>query len=234
MSHQEDYKAKKTEDENYEVHPIFPIPVYTRENFIKDGEFPILDEIVNTPRGPTFDSNSLYGDRSENTYILNQPGMWGLKHKLNKYVNEYANCVLGLAGEYTISQSWLSVKTPGQKHIMHTHGNSIISGTFYFNNKDDAEGLTFMKTEVSNTYQMVPLKNPNVNNQFSFNEVTLKVENYMLCLFPSYLAHKVQGNNTKNDRYCLAFNAVPKYALGVDTELTELEFKRIDRDADEI
>ncbi len=234
MSQQEQYIAQKTEDENYEVHPIFPIPVYTRENFIKIEDYPYLNELAELPRAPAFDSNSMYGDRSENSYILNIPSLWGLKHKINKYINEYANCVLGLAGEYVISQSWLSVKVPGQKHIMHTHGNSIISGTFYFNNTDDAEGLTFIKTEVTNTYQMVPLKNPNVNNQFSFSEITLKIENNMLCLFPSYLAHKVQGNNTKNDRYCIAFNAVPRYALGYDQELTELEFKRVDRTDDEV
>lgn len=234
MSNQEKYIPQKAEDENYEIHPIFPIPIYTREKFIEDDEFPYLSEVVDLPKGPEVDSNSLYGDRSENTYVLNTPALWGLKHKISKYINEYANCVLGLAGEYVISQSWVSIKTPGQKHIMHTHGNSIVSGTFYFNNLEDAEGLTFMKTEVSNTYQMVPLKNPNINNQFSFNEVTLKIENNMLCLFPSYLAHKVQGNTTKSDRYCIAFNAVPRYALGFEKELTELEFKRVDRADDEI
>jgi uncharacterized protein (TIGR02466 family) len=234
MSQQEQYTPKKSEDENYEIHPIFPIPVYTRENFVNLEDHPYLNELSDLPRAPSFDSNSMYGDRSEHSYILNTPGLWPLKHQITKYINEYANCVLGLAGDYVISQSWLSVKVPGQKHIMHSHGNSIISGTFYFNNNDDAEGLTFIKTEVTNTYQMVPLKNPNVNNQFSFNEVTLKIENNMLCLFPSYLAHKVAGNDTKNDRYCIAFNAVPRYALGFDKELTELEFKRVDRTNDEI
>jgi uncharacterized protein (TIGR02466 family) len=229
MSKQEDYTLVNSGNTEYEVHAVFPTPIYTRENMITDDEFPFLKELPHIPRTPTVDATSLYGDRSQNSYILDHPALLDLKNKISTYVNEYANLILGLAGEYAITQSWVSIKTPGQRHIMHSHANSIISGVFYFNNKEDAEGLTFIKTDVSNTWQMVPLKNPNVNNQFSFNEITLKVENNMLCVFPSWLAHKVQGNETKHERYSIAFNVVPKYALGYEHELTELEFKRIDK-----
>ncbi len=229
MSKQEDYVPKGSGNQNFEVHAIFPTAVYIRENLVVECEEELAG-MAEVPRAPAFDTNSLYGDRSENSYILDNPGVRDFKKQLTVYLNEYANTILGLAGEYVITQSWLSIKTPGQRHIMHSHGNSIISGVFYFNNNSDAEGLTFIKTEVSNTWQMSPLKNPNVNNQFSFNEVTLKVENNMLVMFPSWLAHKVEGNATKNERYSIAFNAIPKYALGYEHELTELEFDRIRRD----
>lgn len=229
MSSQEDYRAMASGDENFEIHGIFPIPVYTRENFIEEKEFP-LENLLTLPLTPAHDKTGLYGGVTENTYVLDLPFLWPLKKKIEKYILEYANCVLGLAGEFAITQSWLSVKEPGQKHIMHSHGNSIVSGTFYFNNHEDAAGLTFMKSEISNTYQLFPLRNPNVNNQFSFTEVTLKVENYMLCLFPSYLAHKVEDNKTEHTRYCLAFNAMPKYALGFEKDLTEMEYKRVGRE----
>lgn len=229
MSKQEDFTPKSSGNQDYEVHAIFPTPVYIRENLVVDCEED-LKNIIHVPRAPTFDSNSLYGDRSENSYILDNPVLRPFKNQLTVYINEYANIILGLAGEYVITQSWLSIKQPGQRHIMHTHGNSIISGVFYFNNESDTEGLTFMKTEVTNTWQMTPLKNPNVNNQFSFNEITVKVENNMLILFPSWLAHKVAGNSTKNERYSIAFNAISKYALGYEHELTELEFNRITRE----
>ena len=160
------------------------------------------------------------------------PALLPLKLKIQQHVTEYANCVMALAGDYVITQSWLSIKKPGQRHIMHSHGNSIISGTFYFDNTESAEGLTFIRTEVSNSWQMMPLRNPHVNNQFSFTEITVDVENNMMILFPSYLAHKVSGNDTKNERYCLAFNCVPRFGLGFEKDLTEMEYKRIDRDHD--
>lgn len=230
MSKQEDYVVKGSADKNYEVHAIFPVPIYTRENIIKDKEIPFLEEVLESPMTPYIPAHELYGDKSENSYLLDQYGFNDLKIKLEIYLQEYANIILGLAGEYTITQSWLSVKKPNQQHVMHSHANSIISGVFYFNNIDEAEGLTFMKNRnATDTWSMAPLVNPNVNNQFSFNEITLKVENYMVVMFPSYIAHRVTTNKSDKNRYSIAFNAVPKYALGWERELTELEFRRVDR-----
>jgi uncharacterized protein (TIGR02466 family) len=230
MSKQEDYIVKASTDAGYEVHPIFPVPIYTRENIIKEKEIPFLEEVVNSPMTPYVPAHDLYGDKSENSYILDQFGFNALKIKLEIYLQEYANVILGLAGEFAITQSWLSIKKSNQQHIMHSHANSIVSGVFYFNNVEDASGLTFMKNRTAtDTWSMSPLVNPNVNNQFSFNEITLKVENHMVVMFPSYIAHKVTENKTDKPRYSIAFNAVPKYALGWEQELTELEYRRVDR-----
>jgi uncharacterized protein (TIGR02466 family) len=229
MSKQEDYIAKKSDSDDYEVHGLFPIPVYIRENYLEEKDLKILEEIKTLPRTELVDTPN-YGDRSENSYVLNLPYLIPLKLKIQQHITEFANCVMALAGPYEITQSWLSVKRPGQRHIMHSHGNSIISGTFYFDNQEGVDGLTFMKTEVANCWQMNPLRNPNINNQFSFTEITVNIENNMLILFPSYLCHKVAGNESQHERYCLAFNCVPKYGLGREGDLTELEFSRINRD----
>ncbi len=230
MSKQEDFNIIGSGNLDYEVHAIFPIPIYTRENMDISEFSAALSELCGAPKNPENGSAFLYGDRSENSFILDHPGLFQLKNKISLYVNEYANSVLGLAGEFSITQSWISIKSTGQRHIAHSHANSIISGVFYFNNVDNIPGLTFVKNDVSNTWQMIPLKNPKINNQFSFNEITLKTENNMLCIFPSYLNHKVEENKLTQDRYSIAFNAVPKYALGFEKELTELEFKRVDRE----
>jgi hypothetical protein len=74
---------------------------------------------------------------------------------------------------------------------------------------------------------MAPLVNQNVQNQFTYNEVTLSVENNMVCMFPSFLPHRVSQNNTNDTRYSIAFNAMPTYALGSEDNLTECEFLRI-------
>ena len=229
MSKQEDFVLRKNEGEpTYEVHGLFPVPVYTKENLISTDDLSLLDAIKNVSTDPTA-ANWDYGDRSENTYILDLPGLSKLKLKLDECLQEYANQVMGLAGEYSITQSWLSIKRESQRHVMHSHSNSIISGVFYFGNVDDATGLTFSKNSVSNTWQMTPLLNPNVQNNFTFTDITLKVENSMVCMFPSWLAHRVEPNKTNNTRYCIAFNACAKYALGSEKDLTELEFFRLDR-----
>jgi uncharacterized protein (TIGR02466 family) len=229
MSKQEDFTVKKYGDETaYEIHSIFPIPVYTKENLINDIDIPALSNIDSLPK-ELYAANWDYGERSENPYILDLPSFLKLKNVINTSLQEYANQVMGFAGEYVITQSWLSIKKPMQRHIMHSHANSIISGVFYFGNDEDASGLSFSKNAVSNTWQMAPLMNPNVQNNFTFTEITLKVENHMLCMFPSWLAHRVEANQSKKNRYSIAFNAVPKYSLGSETDLTELEYFRLDR-----
>jgi uncharacterized protein (TIGR02466 family) len=231
MSKQEDYIPKKSDSDNYEVHGLFPIPVYIRENYMDESSLKTVSTLKDLPRSPHVENVSQYGDRSENSYVLNMPHMLATKLKIQQHVCEYANCVLALAGDYVITQSWLSIKTPGQRHIMHSHGNSVISGTFYFDNTDGADGLTFIKTEVANCWQINPLKNPHVNNQFSFTEITVNIQNNMLILFPSYLCHKVAGNESKNERFCLAFNAMPKFGLGHENSLTEFEYRRAQQDS---
>jgi uncharacterized protein (TIGR02466 family) len=230
MSQQEDFTVPASTTEGYEVHAIFPIAVYTKENIIDPDDFPVLDMIKDTPMAKSLKTN-LYGDKSENTYLLDQPAMDKLRAVIQQNIDEYANRVLGLAGKFAISQSWLSVKHPGQEHVTHSHANSIISGVFYFGNEAEVEGLTFSKNAyVASTWMMDPLLNPNISNQFSFTEITLKVENCMICLFPSYLAHKVTTNTSANDRYSIAFNVVPRYGLGLEGDLTDLEFRRVNRE----
>lgn len=230
MSQQEDFTVPPIRSENYEVHAIFPIAVFTKENIINPEDFPVLELIKETPLAKSPKIN-MYGSKSENTYLLDQPAMVKLRDIIQENLNEYANRVLGLAGDFAISQSWLSIKHPEQEHVMHSHSNSIISGVFYFGNEGDVSGLTFSKNAyVSTTWQLDPLLNPNISNQFSYTEISLKVENTMLCLFPSYLAHKVTANTTDKPRYSIAFNAVPRYGLGVEGDLTELEFKRVNRE----
>lgn len=230
MSQQEDFSILQSTVQDYEVHAIFPIGVYTKENILDPDDYPELEDTKNIPvaKGAKIES---YGDKSENTYVLDQPALIRVKKLLEANLNEYANNVLGLAGPYAITQSWVSVKHPGQQHVMHSHANSIISGVFYFGNDKSVSGLTFSKNAyVASTWQLDPLLNPNIATQFSFTEITLQVENTMVCLFPSFLAHKVDTNTTDKPRYSIAFNAVPRYALGLEGDLTELEFRRVARD----
>lgn len=223
MSNQEDFTTGGNLTD-YEVHPLFAQPVFTIDELM-NTDVPALREILGYPMGECDAFN--YGDRSENTYILNNPEFHDLKQEIHKALQDYANNVLGYAGRFSITQSWISVKRPGYQHIAHAHANSIISGVYYFSNDDTAEGLTFCKQNVSGTYMMAPLANPNVKNQFTFSEVTLSVTNNMLCMFPSYLPHRVSQNTSKANRYSIAFNALPTYALGSEVDLTEAEYLRI-------
>ena len=58
-------------------------------------------------------------------------------------------------------------------------------------------------------------------NPYVQTVATIPVANHEILLFPSYLPHSVPDMATTKDRWCLAFNTVPK-VLGSRNTLTEL------------
>jgi len=202
-----------------EIVSIFPTPVFVKHNAITYGDLmairPLVDNFSDTGL------QQIYGNTTADTYILNHSTLSVVRQKLLGYVHEYTTNVLGLAGEYDITQSWISVKQPGQAHLKHNHANSVVSGVLYFDNEDDTEGLVFLKNESVNGLTLSPIKDTNVNNIYSANTVTLGIKNFMLTLFPSSLMHTVDPNSHSSNRYSLAFNTMPKYQLGMAQSLTE-------------
>lgn len=213
------------------IAPIFPIPIYLKRHAVEDSDVnPLRQLAVNETHKVS--SIDYYGEMSKNNYLLDSDHCVNLKRKLKQYVQEYAYCYLGYQGQFEFTQSWVSVKKPGQEHHPHSHTNSMISGVLYFDNEGDCEPINFLKPGTSSNlpyYTMTPVRNE-VNNEFTFSQVSFAVENYMLILFPSYLMHFVSTNKSYVNRYSMAFNTVPKYSLGNSDELTELDFTRLGKD----
>ena len=93
------------------------------------GIIPFLD--AQAPNSGSDVAN--YGERSNNSYILNEPECVEVKKFVLQHVKEFAeNTLLYDYNTWEISQSWVSRKQPGQHHTMHTHPNSLISGVFYW------------------------------------------------------------------------------------------------------
>ena len=115
---------------SYEVLELFPTPVYTTEMPAGlSGIIPFLDAQV--PNSGSDVAN--YGERSNNSYILNEPECVEVKKFVLQQVKEFAeNVMLYDYDTWELSQSWVSRKQPGQHHMMHTHPNSLISGVFYY------------------------------------------------------------------------------------------------------
>jgi uncharacterized protein (TIGR02466 family) len=208
-----------------EIANLFPIPLYAKFDAVPDYKVECLREFINLPPHELVDN---WGDVSINNYFLNQEKCQDLKNQLLLYVNDMANNVLGFAGEYAITQSWVSTKRPYQSHQLHTHPNSIISGVYYFDNVEDTSSITFVKTNTTTlTYSLKPISNGE-HNMYTAEEIHINVKNNMLLLFPSYLQHRVSINETQVNRYSLAFNCMPRYQLGMQNDLTELKMPKFD------
>jgi uncharacterized protein (TIGR02466 family) len=168
-----------------------------------------------------------YGERSKNSYILDEPELKDLKYFILQLVNEYGK-LMGFDYEsYRFSQSWISFKRPGQHHTIHSHPNSLISGVFYFGEPaDETSAIKFHKFESGvNVPYLSPKIVKNVKDlKFSHKEFLIKFEPGLLLLFPSHLHHSVPLNKTEKTRCSVAFNVVPNVGFGDESMLTELKF----------
>ena len=203
-----------------EILNLFPIPVYVQQNAVEEDDIKNLRDVELLPE---HDFTANYGFQSTSSYILDLPENGALREKIKYYINDFANNALALAGEYEITQSWVSIKKPYQMHHAHIHPNSIISGVLYFDNVTSAESIIFHKNIDATDYVMRPVVDRTKDTIYQHSEVMIQVDNYMLLLFPSYLKHGVMTNQSEVNRYSLAFNAVPKYQLGLQNDLTQLE-----------
>ena len=203
-----------------EILNLFPIPVYVQKNAVEEDDIKNLRDVELLPE---HDFTANYGFQSSSSYILDFPTNSKLREKIKYYINDFANNALSFAGEYEITQSWVSIKKPYQMHHPHIHPNSIISGVLYFDNVGSCEGIIFHKNVDATDFVMRPVLNKLKDSVYQHTEAMIQVENYMLLLFPSYLKHGVMTNQSEVNRYSLAFNAVPKYQLGLQNDLTQLE-----------
>lgn len=162
-----------------------------------------------------------YGSRTEDTNLLDLEKYSTLKNWINEQLTIYAHEILGWKFKnITITQIWVSLKKPGDKHLLHKHPNSLISGVFYW--QDNIGSMHLKRPDLPQNFE-IEIEN---FNEYSNNWIEIKPEKGLLCLFPSYLEHFVSENNTTKDRYCLPFNSMIFEKIGFENNLTALDLRR--------
>lgn len=210
---------------NYEILELFPTPVFTTALPLEFANIvpwfykqEMLSEEIDSPN---------YGERSKNSYILNEPECSDLGNHILSIVPAFGK-MLGLDyGSYKFSQSWLSYKHPGQHHTVHTHPNSLISGVLYFGEPvEKTPAIKFHKPIMGTNVSYIAPKEiaDKRESKYGWKEFSIEFTPGLLLLFPSYLNHSVPINKTDTTRCSLAFNIVPTVGFGDETLLTELKF----------
>ena len=209
---------------NYQVLELFPTPVFTTN---VPPSFSTLLPLFYQQEMLNKEVDSInYGERSKNSYILDEPEYISLKNYILSLINEYSYEVLGYNyKEYKFGQSWISYKHPGQQHTMHSHPNSLISGVFYFG--EVAEDTPSIKFHPAASGVNSPTIRPSMKpgpRKYTHEHFTITPTPGLLLLFPSYLHHSVPLNKSNITRCSLSFNSIPTIGFGGEMELTELKF----------
>jgi uncharacterized protein (TIGR02466 family) len=102
-----------------------------------------------------------------------------------------------------ITNMWSIINKGGAWNQKHHHSNSDISAAYYVNAHDDCGDIVFYDPRPARVYKYPIAKSPNKLNA-TINSV--KPENGLLVLFPSYLEHSVNPNNSNKKRVVISFN----------------------------
>jgi uncharacterized protein (TIGR02466 family) len=221
-------KKVMLEQKTIEVLPLFPSPLFTAL-YTKNDLSKTIDFLDNSEMMGTMTQD--YGHHSKDTYILEAKECEPLKNFIIDSVNFFGkNIMMYDYEEYSLSQSWISIKNPGQHHTMHTHPNSLISGVFYYGEDDpDMPAISFHKpifaTNVS--YISPKYQNDRRKSEYAWDVFSVNYSPGLLLIFPSHVFHSVPVNKSKMPRKSIAFNVMPKEKIGDTFNLTELLFKKV-------
>ena len=105
--------------------------------------------------------------------------------------------------EVKITSMWAIINEHGAFNQRHHHGNSDLSAAYYVTAKENCGDIVFYDPRPAPVYRHPIAKSPNILNA-SVNSV--QPEEGLLVLFPSYLEHSVNPNNSSSKRIVISFN----------------------------
>tara|TARA_E500000331_G_scaffold314599_1_gene324046 strand:+ start:381 stop:1010 length:630 start_codon:yes stop_codon:yes gene_type:complete len=203
---------------NYDIQPLFPIPVYITSI---DRKFTKKElQFVNEQK--KYCVNNTGNFHTKDTYILNRPEFINIKKFIEEVCQSYLDNVICPKKDIKIyvTQSWLNYTEQNQFHHEHSHDNSFASGVLYFDSDKDTDSIKFLNP--NSHRQISPEIDETKYNLWNSNSWFFSVETGQVVMFPSSTIHKVDIKKNSNVRISLAFNTFLKGKIGSNIDLTEL------------
>ena len=161
---------------------------------------------------------------SDNLFMTDHPAVIWLRQCCDRAVLDYARHA-GIDYDLEwILQGWANVNMRGDYHNLHNHPHSWLSGTYYVSVPDQSDADTFrsdLNPSAISFFDPRPQANvllPDIKDATPFNSHTYAVtpEPGQMIIFPSWLAHRVAINRSKQERISLSFNVMLQGAYGFD------------------
>lgn len=149
---------------------------------------------------------------SKDTHILNASSLSNLKRHLEKQLLDFKNNILGIEQELYITESWIAKTLPSGHHAIHNHPNSMFSGVIYLQAPVDSSILFHYENDLFKWFNFHFTYNK--LTEFNSNNTKVVVEENDLIIFPSWLDHSVEINNSNTERVVLGFNTFIKGNFG--------------------
>ncbi len=118
--------------------------------------------------------------------------------KVAQFLKYDRNCRLNM-------QAWANINGYGAYNLVHTHPNCHLTGCYYVKTPDNAGGIFFEDPRAQACVFLAPSEE---RSPYTHNKVRLPAEAGKIYIFPAWLQHGVEPNESQEDRITVAFNAV--------------------------
>tara|TARA_B100001057_G_scaffold499738_1_gene611533 strand:+ start:1331 stop:1924 length:594 start_codon:yes stop_codon:yes gene_type:complete len=138
-----------------------------------------------------------------------RPGQSANIDRLVSHLNmEVGNCArqTGL-GPLSIMNIWLNINPPGSYNHLHNHVGATLSGVYYIHGENNQGNIQFERNDGAE-YHIPDVVEK--STYFTSTMATYACKTGALYVFPGWLKHKVEGNQSNTDRISISFNYGPE------------------------
>lgn len=195
---------------NVHRYNLFPVPVlhtnFGMAELLRKEMVPFFKDIEATDtrtQAGKYPFGS-YTSFFNNEDIIGLPQLDILRTFIKETVQDMHQSV-GLTGNLGFTNSWFSINRKHSYHETHHHCPDIWSGVYYLQADSNDATISFInKNLVDSGWPFAAMKT--ANTDFVTNQVNCPVSTGLLLIFPSYLQHKVNQQETDSERITIAFN----------------------------
>lgn len=148
--------------------------------------------------------SNIHGYQSKGK-CFDEPQLHELREAIAPHVCTATSVITGVNSDESIislTNTWININEPGSYNKIHTHAIAALSGVFYVKVPEDSGNLIFRRTNDAYILQGVAT----VMNKANHTECAIKPVEGRLVMFPSWLDHYVEMNESDEDRISIAFN----------------------------
>jgi len=188
----------------------FPVPIGV--HFVNEEKRNSIEKIVTS----YIESNQIEQDLkdtvkttyNDNYDFLEKNQLTFLKEEIIIVSNSYVHEIGYNIERYNGFESWLNVFEKNSSEMLHNHYGSTVSGCYYVNDNEKF-GTFEVPDPIDERSYWDKLHKQYKRRDFSLysiNSVSFGPRRGMILLFPSWLKHKVNRNDSVKERISIAFN----------------------------
>ena len=149
------------------------------------------------------------GWQSESKYVYEDKGFELFQKPIVDAIAEVSQA-FKLFGTTTIVQMWLNINGPNSYNVCHRHPGCHLSGVLWVKQKPEQGRFVFDNIDNRN---MILISKTDQNHLIKNNmmpELLPPYQDGTVLLFPSEMSHRVEINETNEDRLSISFNMTVK------------------------